>query len=316
MPTPDKGVGLTFLSVAGGLVAVITIALVAASGGELLRGERDPGEHLTGILRAAQGITAVLCGQAVIHNGHDQLSVPLKTDDGELPQSDKHPPAVTGKYQILIKHGADGTRNLDGCLAAAAVTYVLDLGAEHHRIQHLHHSSGTVGMDCCRPIGLTDTGIAAVDVCAAVLAAQNCPLGEYRKSVQRCRTGRSHHRIRKDSVIEGHINAVMVSVEGHRLHECLVRLEKSRCRIEITIDVSKLVLEPGFEMSNRNIKAYIEDKYGFKVHDQYIAQIRGKLGLKYHEGYNKTEVHTRKITICPEYKETAIMDALEYFGCV
>ena len=108
----------------------------------------------------------------------------------------------------------------------------------------------------------------------------------------------------------------MIPVKGNALHECLVRLEKSRCRIEITVDVSKLVLEPGFEMSNRNIKAYIEDKYGFKVHDQYIAQIRGKLGLKYHEGYNRTEVHTRKITICPEYKETAIMDALEYFGCI
>ena len=108
----------------------------------------------------------------------------------------------------------------------------------------------------------------------------------------------------------------MAAVESYRFHECLVRLEKCRCRIEITVDVSNLVLEPGLEMSNRNIKAYIEDKYGFKVHDQYIAQIRGKLGLKYHEGYNRTEVHTRKITICPEYKEAAIMDALEYFGCI
>lgn len=69
-------------------------------------------------------------------------------------------------------------------------------------------------------------------------------------------------------------------------------------------------------MSNRNIKAYIEAKYGFKVADLYLAQVRGKLGIKAHEGYNKKEVTTRKVTICPEYKEAAIMDALEYFGCI
>ena len=151
---------------------------------------------------------------------------------------------------------------------------------------------------------------------AAVFAAEDRPLGDDGQTADGGAAAGSGEGIGQDPVIECDVDAVVAAVEGHRLHECLVRLEKSRCRIEITVDVSKLVLEPGFEMSNRNIKAYIEDKYGFKVHDQYIAQIRGKLGLKYHEGYNKTEVHTRKITICPEYKETAIMDALEYFGCV
>ena len=63
----------------------------------------------------------------------------------------------------------------------------------------------------------------------------------------------------------------------------------------LSVDVSNLELRPKAYLSNRNIKAYVEEKYGFKVHDQYIAQIRGKLGIKYHEGYNKTEVHTRKV---------------------
>lgn len=71
-----------------------------------------------------------------------------------------------------------------------------------------------------------------------------------------------------------------------------------------------------FTPGNKHIKEYIEEKYGFKVHDQYIAQVRGKLGIKAHEGYNKTEVHTRKVTICPEHKEVAIMDALKHFGFI
>lgn len=68
--------------------------------------------------------------------------------------------------------------------------------------------------------------------------------------------------------------------------------------------------------SNASIKAYVEEKYGFKVHDSYIAQVRDKLGIKAHEGYNKKEVHTRKVTICPEHKEAAIVDALEHFGFI
>lgn len=93
-------------------------------------------------------------------------------------------------------------------------------------------------------------------------------------------------------------------------------MEKCKCRIAISVDVSNLELRPKAYLSNRNIKAYIEEKYGFKVADLYLAQIRGKLGIKAHEGYNKKEVTTRKVTICPAYKEAAIMDALEYFGCI
>ena len=84
----------------------------------------------------------------------------------------------------------------------------------------------------------------------------------------------------------------------------------------LSVDVSNLQLRPKAYLSNCNIKAYVEEKYGFKVHDQYIAQIRGRMAIEYHGGYNKTEVHTRKITICLEYKEATIMEALKYFGCI
>ena len=289
---------------------------ITASGIELLGREGDPAEHLAGIFRAAGVVAAFLYGDAVIQHGNHQLGIPFQPYDGELSQCNKHAFPVSGEHQIFIEEPPDPCRDLVCGFPAAAFTVLLYAGIEDHGIQNLYHSGRQIGLQPGQSIRAADNGIASEDMCPAVLAAQNSPLGEDCKTVQRCRPSGTDNGISKDPVVECNVNAVVIPVKSHRLHECLVRLEKSRCRIEITVDVSKLVLEPGFEMSNRNIKAYIEDKYGFKVHDQYIAQIRGKLGLKYHEGYNKTEVHTRKITICPEYKEAAIMDALEYFGCI
>ena len=68
--------------------AVIGLAsglAVAALGGELGGREGDAAEHLAGIFGAARGIATLLCGDAVIHNGDDELSVPFQPDDGELP---------------------------------------------------------------------------------------------------------------------------------------------------------------------------------------------------------------------------------------
>jgi hypothetical protein len=300
-----------------GMVTAVTVTFFVAIGGlELGCGEGDSAEHLTGIFSAAGAFAAFLAGDAVLHNGYNQLCIPLQTDNGELSQCDKETAAVSGENQLLIKQGTDFAGNLRHDFMTAAVANFLYFGTQNHGIQNFYHSGGQTGKEMCGFAVFSDLGIARVNVCFAVFAAQNSSFGKDGKAVQGGGAGCTNHRICQNPVVECNINAVAVTVKGHGLHECLVRLEKSRCRIEITVDVSKLVLEPGFEMSNRNIKAYIEDKYGFKVHDQYIAQIRGKLGLKYHEGYNKTEVHTRKITICPEYKEAAIMDALEYFGCV
>ena len=57
---------------------------VAASGGELGGREGNAAEHLAGVFGAARRIAALLCGDAVIHNGDDELSVPFQPDDGEL----------------------------------------------------------------------------------------------------------------------------------------------------------------------------------------------------------------------------------------
>ena len=57
--------------------------------------------------------------------------------------------------------------------------------------------------------------------------------------------------------------------------------------------------------SNDDIKQYIEDKYGFKVHSAYIGQVREKLGIREHENYNDSHNSPRKPCVCPEEKEAA-----------
>ena len=278
-------------------------------------GEGDPGEHFAGILCQPRIVAAFLGGQGVIQHRNHQLGIPLQTDDGELAQGHIEPPVIPVQHQRLVKEFLDEIRQLDNGGVIAFMAFP-DLGTQDHGVQHFHHGNGSVGEHPGDAVHAAENGVAAENVGPAVLAAEDGTLGKYGQAVKGGGMDGTCDGICMDLVVEGHIDAIMVPVEGHGLHESLIRLEKCTSWVEISVDVSSLVLSTRIEPSNRNIKAYIEAKYGFKVADLYLAQVRGKLGIKAHEGYNKKEVTTRKVTICPEYKEAAIMDALEYFGCI
>ena len=85
-------------------------------------------------------------------------------------------------------------------------------------VSDLYHSGGAVGLDAGDAVGAADAGIAAVDVGAAVLAAEHRPLAEDRQTVQGGGPSGPNHRIRQDPVVEGHIDAVMIAVKDHRLY--------------------------------------------------------------------------------------------------
>ena len=82
----------------------------------------------------------------------------------------------------------------------------------------LHHSRGDIGKKPGDSVGGSNSGVAAIDVGTAVLTAEHCPLGEYGKTVQGCRSGYTNHRIGQNPIVEGDINAVMVPVKGHRFY--------------------------------------------------------------------------------------------------
>ena len=86
--------------------------------------------------------------------------------------------------------------------------------------------------------------------------------------------------------------------------------------LHIAVNTEDLETDVGRIYTNDDIKQYIEEKYGFKVHSAYIGQVREKLGIREHENYNISHTSPRKPTICPEEKEAAIMDALKHFGLI
>lgn len=86
--------------------------------------------------------------------------------------------------------------------------------------------------------------------------------------------------------------------------------------VKISVNTADLEENVGFKPNNDDIKAYIEEKYGFKVHSAYIGQVKGKLGIREHENYHDSHTSPRKPCVCPPEKEEAIVDALKHFGYI
>ena len=86
--------------------------------------------------------------------------------------------------------------------------------------------------------------------------------------------------------------------------------------LHIAVNTEDLETDVGRIYTNDDIKQYIEEKYGFKVHSAYIGQVREKLGIREHENYNDSHTSPRKPCVCPEEKEAAIMEALKHFGFI
>ena len=65
-----------------------------------------------------------------------------------------------------------------------------------------------------------------------------------------------------------------------------------------------------------DIKAYIQDKYDFKVSTLAIAQIKAKCGIIERENYNKPKSEKSKQPGCTKERENAIMDAFRHFQMI
>ena len=201
--------------------AVIGLAsglAVAALGGELGGREGDAAEQLAGVLGAARRVAALLGGDAVVHDGYDELCVPFQTDDGELPQGHIEPSAVSLQHQVLIEHGFHPVRHLHRTVSPSALTGFPNPRAEHHGVQSLHHSRWAVGQVSGDGVCRAGAQVAAVDVGAAFFTAEDDPLGKDGQAAECCRAVGADDGIGQDAVVEGNVYAVMVPVEGHGLH--------------------------------------------------------------------------------------------------
>ena len=66
----------------------------------------------------------------------------------------------------------------------------------------------------------------------------------------------------------------------------------------------------------KRIQQYVEEKYGFKVHTAYIAEVKRMHGLDMHKAPNAVEHRKREYHPCPPEKVEAIKDALRHFGVI
>ena len=105
----------------------------------------------------------------------------------------------------------------------------------------------------------------------------------------------------------GHVETVCLLSKLHEVkHHVNVRLDMDE--MDLTAAESKATYE--------EIKDYVLEKHGLQVTNLYIAQVKRKCGIIERENYNKSQKEDAKQPQCPEDKEKAIMDALEYFGMV
>ena len=97
---------------------------------------------------------------------------------------------------------------------------------------------------------------------------------------------------------------------------CLLSREKVDGYVNVDLDANKIVSKSktGFA-TYKEIKEYINDKYGFTVSSLNIAQVKDKCGLNKRNNYNKGK-EGHKVPACPEKKEKAIKEAFAHFGLV
>ena len=65
------------------------------------------------------------------------------------------------------------------------------------------------------------------------------------------------------------------------------------------------------------IKAYVLEKYGYKIPSLYIAQVKEKLGIKEQKNYYQPwSEKSRPAPTCPKEKEDALIEAFRHFGMI
>lgn len=71
--------------------------------------------------------------------------------------------------------------------------------------------------------------------------------------------------------------------------------------------------KPKERVTYQMIKDYVEEKYGFKVHTTYIAEVKREMGLPMHDAPNAVEELKQPRKHPTAEKVEAIKDALRYY---
>ena len=97
----------------------------------------------------------------------------------------------------------------------------------------------------------------------------------------------------------------------------LLSQQKPKDQIVVDLDLSELDLTSAeAKATYKEIQDYVLKKYGLKVSNLYVSQIKRKCGLEMGQNYNLSKSDNARVPICPPEKEAAIMDALRHFKMI
>ncbi len=82
--------------------------------------------------------------------------------------------------------------------------------------------------------------------------------------------------------------------------------------VKMEVETGEVKEHPTYKL----IQEYVQEKYGFKVHTAYIAEVKRMVGLEVHKAPNAAEQGKHAYHTCPPEKVEAIKDALRHFGLI
>ena len=96
---------------------------------------------------------------------------------------------------------------------------------------------------------------------------------------------------------------------------CLLSKLNVEHHIEVDLNLDEMDLTAAEKKASyEEIKAYVLEHSGLKVSNLYVAQVKRKCGIIERENYNLPKAEDVRQSKCPEEKERAIRETLEYFG--
>ena len=101
---------------------------------------------------------------------------------------------------------------------------------------------------------------------------------------------------------------------GHVETVALLSRETNPLTVEVRMEVETGEVKE--HPTYKRIQEYVQEKYGFKVHTAYIAEVKCMVGLDMHKAPNAVEQRKHEYHPCPPEKVEAIKDALRHFGLI
>lgn len=114
-------------------------------------------------------------------------------------------------------------------------------------------------------------------------------------------------------IIEEDMN---ISLDNEQHVETVVLLSRETNPLTVEVRMEVETGEVKEHPTYKRIQEYVQEKYGFKVHTAYIAEVKRMVGLDMHKAPNAVEQRKHEYHPCPPEKVEAIKDALRHFGLI